>query len=217
MSKRRKALRKTKPVVFFLFLILGYSCSNQIESEELSDMDKVKTMIDTTTQEVRYNNQYLKITDKTGNEQPVRAIKGNASLVLGYINYKLNDEEVNLTNFQQAGTSMHLSDQGLKLSVKTLNGFKAYISIIHSDVMSLTHGEFNQEQVEINVTSEEGQMYILQKGKINLKAINIKKGTVDLLASGEFTDMENNPQNMSFELNMKFEEKTSTVGIEKLK
>ncbi|MCC5922712.1 MAG: hypothetical protein JJT77_02905 [Crocinitomicaceae bacterium] len=203
--------------VTLLFVACSPSAGDEVLSLENLDTADLKTL---------NKGDYIQIVDEslTPEKKTKRLINEDAQLALGQLHIILGTKEWSYVAFKKGGTSMHLSDNGLRLSVEEHNGFQWWCvldnkNILAEDALGVytpreTSGKRSAMQYFILVQDGEKQKWNWTSGKFYLEQFNHKNGEVSGKLIGEATNEQSNEvEKIEMRFQLRFEDVTSTVGF----
>lgn len=211
-----------KYVVFSIGLLFFslVSCDSAEESDvQVYDLEqKLKET------EIKYNGEYLKVVDPNEKEErPKRAIHGNAAIYQGEVQLNLKNlgYKKKINSFKKAFTSLHLSEEGIRMRMQDMDDFQMNIALSQNNVFgdilgTYFPGTIGRKNFVADVSFEDvidGELYTFQwiKGTLDLSSFSPGLGKVELHLTGEVINQENQSSSIDLKINMNFEEVHSSV------
>lgn len=216
----RKNSRKSKLVVFMLFLGLT-SCITDSGQETPNALENLDSLEHKTINK----GEYIQIIDESlePEKKTKRLINADAQLALGELHIMLDEKAWKYVAFKKGGTSMHLSDNGLRMSVEEHNGFQWWCVLDNKNIIADALGAYSPraENVErsamqyfILVDDGEKHKWNWTSGKFHLEQFNHKNGEVSGKLTGQATNEQNNEvDKIEMRFKLRFEDVTSTIGF----
>jgi len=203
-----------------LLSLLLASCESEGEPDvEVFDLEKKLKETET-----KYNGEYLKVVDSNEKEErPKRAIHGNAAIYQGEVNVVLENKDYTkqINSFKKAFTSLHLSEEGIRMRMQDMYDFQMNIALSQKNVFENVLGTYRpgtmgKRNFVADVSFEDfvdGEQCTFKwsKGTLELISFSPGLGKVEIHLSGDVVDQQNQTSPIDLKVNMNFVEVHSSV------
>ena len=220
---RSLRLKNNSVAIFFGWLIVMglFACKSDADHETLNALETLDSLEHKTINK----GEYIQIIDESlePEKKTKRLINADAQLALGELLITLGDKNWKYVAFKKGGTSMHLSDDGLRMSVEEHNGFQWWCVLDNKNITTDAVGTYSPRtedtkrggmQYFILVDDGEKQKWNWTSGKFHLEQFNHKNGEVSGKLTGQVTNEQNNQvEKIEMRFKLRFEDVTSTVGF----
>jgi hypothetical protein len=212
----------SKVIFFSVLMLLGLiTCTTDIKEDRLNSIET----LDSSQYKTVNKGEYIQIIDdaQMPEKKTKRLINANAQLALGEIHIILGDHEWRYVAFKKGGTSMHMSDKGLRMNVVEHNGFQWWCVLDNKNIIADASGTYTPRELKgtrsamqyfILVDDGEKQKWNWTKGTFYLEEFNEHNGEVSGRLIGSLTNERyNQVEKVEMHFKLRFEDITSTIGF----